>query len=77
MFEQLYFRFYKVARRCQPPFCVTPLLGIPDICIYFCPVALRALSVTVPPAFSVLAWQGLKENKPTERQKLPKMGIDN
>ena len=30
MFEQLYFRFYKVTRRCQPPFCVTPLLGIPE-----------------------------------------------
>ena len=41
------------------------------------PVALRAISATVPAAFFVLACGRLKENKPTKRQKLPKTDIEN
>ncbi len=41
------------------------------------PVALRAISATVPTAFFVLACQSLQENEPTKRQKLPKTGIKN
>ena len=41
------------------------------------PVALRAISATVPTAFFVLACERLKENKPTKRQQIPKSGIKN
>ena len=41
------------------------------------PVALRAISATVPTAFFVLARQRLKENKPTKQQQLPKTGVKN
>ena len=59
------------------PLCKIALF-VSDVWLYLItlyPVALRAISATVPTAFFVLACEGLKENKPTKRQKLPKTGI--
>ena len=70
---------YRCNVHCIDSLCVCPVAGRNCIVKFkrIYPVALRAISATVPTAFFVSAWRRLIEDKPTKQQKLQRTSIKN